>query len=354
MMNEKAERPGSILALDVGSGTQDLFLWRSGDVVENCVQMILPSPTTLLARRVREATDQGRPIHLGGHLMGGGHVSWAIRDHRSAGFAVTSEPEPALTIHDRLDHVVEMGIVIQDAPLDGALVISMGDIQAEALRTAMEPFDIEPPEMWCVAVQDHGYQPHGSNREFRFAHWRSFLEQGGRLTNTIYEEPPSYLTRMTAVLAQVPRGRVMDTGMAAIQGALCDPWVRAHLNEGVLVVNLGNQHLLAGLVTESRVWGLFEHHTGVLNQRELVQWIQGFRRGDLKHEEVLNDGGHGCAYGPDGIPSLGFEAVVVTGPQRAMAEGTGWTFAAPFGNMMLTGCFGLIGAFHRNRGDAWP
>ena len=36
------EIPRSILAIDIGSGTQDLFLWRSGEIVENCLQMVLP------------------------------------------------------------------------------------------------------------------------------------------------------------------------------------------------------------------------------------------------------------------------------------------------------------------------
>jgi hypothetical protein len=36
---------------------------------------------------------------------------------------------------------------------------------------------------------------------------------------------------------------------------------------------------------------------------------------------------------------------VITGPQRRLAQGWPGVLAAPFGDMMLTGCFGLIAAY---------
>jgi uncharacterized protein (DUF1786 family) len=348
------EPPKSILAIDVGSGTQDIFFWKAGATVENCVQMVLPSPTVLLARRVQTQTFRGRPLHLEGHLMGGGPLAWAVRDHASAGLSTTASKDAALTLHDNLEHVREMGIEIRETPRDGTTSISLGDIQKNALEETLSRFGVDLPEMWCVAVQDHGHQPEGSNREFRFHHWRRFLEAGGDPAKTIYKEPPDYLTRMWAVLSQIPTGMVMDTGMAAIHGALCDPVVRSELNRGVLVVNLGNQHTLAALVTEDRILGLWEHHTGALTKRSLVDSLQDFRMGKTRHEAVLKSGGHGCAYHPEGLSGFDFEFVVVTGPQRALAEGLGWFFASPFGNMMLVGCFGLVRALHRAMGIEWP
>jgi len=303
---------------------------------------------------VREATRHSSAIHLTGHLMGGGPVAWALRDHASAGLPVTAEVEAALTLHDNPKHVREMGVVILDrAPAD-SVVIRMGDIQRDLLEDTLARFGLGPPDLWCVAVQDHGHQPHGSNRAFRFAHWKAFLEAGGDLTQTLYKEPPSYLTRMRAVLAQVPAGRVMDTGMAAIQGAMCDPSVQSRLDRGIVVVNLGNQHTLAALLNKERVWGIFEHHTGALSAQSLERWLQRFGRGEVRSEEVLEDGGHGCAYHPGGLPSMDFDSVAVTGPQRAMVRTLGWTLAAPCGNMMLSGCFGLVRAFLLEHSIFWP
>jgi uncharacterized protein (DUF1786 family) len=345
---------GPVLALDVGSGTQDLFLLDPEQVAENCLQMVLPSPTRMLARQVREATSKGLPIHLSGSLMGGGPVAWAIRDHARAGLGVTAEPGAALTLHDNLEHVEEMGVRILEDPPKNSMVIQMGDVQREILGSILGKLDIPEPRTWCVAVQDHGHQPHGSNREFRFQHWRRLLEEGGDLSSTLYREPPSYMTRMLSVLQQVPDGYVMDTGMAAVHGAMCDPLVGARLEQGVLVVNLGNQHTLGALVTRQRVWGIFEHHTGALGPESLQGWMERFRRGEVDSLQVMEDGGHGCAYHPEGLPRGGFGWTVVTGPRRGLACSMGWHMAAPLGNMMLSGCFGLVRAYLQGRGVEWP
>jgi len=55
---------GPILALDVGGGTQDIFIWEPGQAVENGVKLVLPAPTQILARRVRRLTAQGQHIFL--------------------------------------------------------------------------------------------------------------------------------------------------------------------------------------------------------------------------------------------------------------------------------------------------
>jgi uncharacterized protein (DUF1786 family) len=349
------EIPKRILAIDIGSGTQDVLVWQHGVLMENSVQMVLPSPTTSLAQQVFRATALRQPIHLSGHLMGGGPVCWAVRDHLAAGLTVTAAPQAALTLHDNLDRVQEMGIRIQRDPPADAAQIRMGDIQKKALENALIQFGVDPPDMWGIAVQDHGHQPHGSNRTFRFQHWQAFLnEHGGEMQHTIYHVPPRYFTRMQAALDQVAHGMVMDTGMAAIHGALCDPTVQEHVDRGVLVVNLGNQHTLAALVTNDRIQGLWEHHTGALTADALASWMHRFRKGEVSNHEVLATGGHGCAYLAGGTRELEFPWIAATGPRRAMAKTHGWFLAAPFGNMMLAGCYGIVRAFHRSPASPWP
>ena len=39
-----------------------------------------------------------------------------------------------------------------------------------------------------------------------------------------------------------------------------------------------------------------------------------------------------------------FAAIAVTGPNRAKAADLGFHLANPYGDMMLTGCFGLLAA----------
>ena len=68
-------------------------------------------------------------------------------------------------------------------------------------------------------------------------------------------------------------------------------------------------------------------------------------RADLPTTEVFDDQGHGCAYAPDFTAKDSFAFTVITGPRRRLAQGGPGVFAAPFGDMMLSGCFGLVAAF---------
>jgi len=334
----------SILAIDVGAGTQDILLYEPGKPIENCVQLILPSPTAILARRVAEATRARQAIFLGGNLMGGGAIYGAVRAHLMAGLPVFATPLAASTLHDDLAQVQAMGVGLATAQPAGTVPILLHDVDLAALGAALAPFAVALPRTVAVAVQDHGYSPHGSNRAFRFAHWRRFVEGGGELTDLLYVEPPPYLTRMLAVQRDAPGAYLMDTGAAAIWGALCDDYVAAHSEEGVVVVNAGNGHTVAALVRGRRVFGLAEDHTGAMTTAKLADYVSRLRAGSLSNEEVFAGGGHGCYVAPDFVAGDGFRFVAVTGPNRRLAEGLGYHFAVPNGDMMLAGCFGLVAA----------
>ena len=64
----------------------------------------------------------------------------------------------------------------------------------------------------------------------------------------------------------------------------------------------------------------------------------------MSNEEIFQDGGHGCAVDPNFSRKRGFRFIAITGPQRSLAEGLGYYMAAPYGDMMLAGCFGLVAA----------
>ncbi|HEX9883153.1 MAG TPA: DUF1786 family protein, partial [Desulfobaccales bacterium] len=88
-----------------------------------------------------------------------------------------------------------------------------------------------------------------------------------------------------------------------------------------------------------------EHHTGLLQPPKLFDHLARFQAGCLTNEEIFQDQGHGCAYSPDFPRERAFVFTVITGPQRRLAQGWPGVLAAPFGDMMLTGCFGLIAAY---------
>lgn len=329
-----------LLAIDVGSHTQDILLYDSRREMENCVKLVLPSQTSIVAQRIRQATQSGRALFLEGNLMGGGPCVGAMMDHLEAGYAIYATDLAAKTIRDNPKEVEAMGIQLGPPPASvQAERVRLGDVDLEALRGALDPFLVELPSRYAIALQDHGECLTGSNREFRFRYWEDFLTRGGDMEDLLYPQAPYPFTRMQAVQRELPGAWVMDTGAAAVQGALCDPWVAEKASEGVAVVNLGNQHTLAILLQGERIWGLFEHHTSCLIQAKLQDYVERLREGRLMPGEIFQDGGHGNLCNPSSIP---FRSVAVTGPKRQMAEGLGYYFAVPHGDMMLTGCFGLV------------
>jgi uncharacterized protein (DUF1786 family) len=336
---------GSLLAMDVGGGTQDIFIWEPGQTVENGVKLVLPAPTQVLARRLRRLTAQGRPIFLTGRVMGGGAVTQAVRRHLGQGLPVYATPQAAFTFSDRLEAVQGWGVILTESPPPEAVPVTLGDVAVEDLRQALAAFEVPFPSHFAVAVQDHGFHPQGSNRRFRFQGWENFLERGGKLADLASRRPPGHFTRMAAVAEVLPGAVLMDTCAAGVRGALLDPQARTHIDHGLTVVNVGNAHTFAALVRGDRLRGIYEHHTGLLNPEKLFDHLGRFQRGALANAEVFDDQGHGCAYAPDFGAGGEFAFTVVTGPRRRLARGGPGVEAAPFGDMMLSGCFGLVAAF---------
>jgi uncharacterized protein (DUF1786 family) len=333
-----------ILAIDVGAGTQDILIYESDKTPENCFKLVLPSQTQIVARRIREATAARRPIHLTGALMGGGASGSAVQDHVAAGLPVTASPQAARTIHNDLARVERLGVVVtEDAP-PGATLIDLRDVDLPSLAASLAPFEVELPDLVAIAVQDHGYRPGAGNNTVRFEYLQSLVEAGGDLSRMVYREPPPGMTRMEAVLAVVPGAYLMDTGAAAVLGALGDPVVaEAVRTEGAILVNVGNMHTFATLVKGHRLFGLFEHHTGGITATRIAELVDRLRAGTLDTARFTQDfDGHGAALDPAYLAEGPFSFVAVTGPNRAIARPLGYHEAAPHGDMMLAGSFGLV------------
>lgn len=332
----------SIAALDIGGGTQDFLLWDPNQPLENSVKAVWPSPTQAVAARIRRASTQGRDIFLHGWLMGGGAMGSAVGDHLKAGLKVRATPQAAASLHDDPARVRAMGVEIADEPLPNAATIFTTDLNQLTISQMLANFEAPLPRQWAVAVCDHGYAPGTSNRKFRFSIWQDFLAAGGKMENLIAQNPPPHLTRMQAIVEQQPGALVMDTAAAALWGALEDPVVADLAREGVCVVNLGNMHTVAFLVRGRQVLGIYEHHTGCLDAPTLENNISRFMTGEITDDEVFDCKGHGCAFLPHASSKP--LPVVITGPQRRLAQGLGWQTAVPHGDVMLSGCFGLLAA----------
>jgi uncharacterized protein (DUF1786 family) len=306
----------------------------------------MPSRTQIVAAQVRRATKEGKPVHLSGVLMGGGASTAAITEHLKAGLSVTATSEAARTIHNDLARVQGQGVRIVEACPPGATEIELGDVDLTSLRVALEAFGIGLPHRFAIAVQDHGVRLGSSNNDVRGEYLDWLVRDAGTLEAAAFVAPPPAMTRMQAVQQAVPGSIVMDTGAAAILGARRDPVVAAATEQGAVIVNIGNMHTFAALVHQRRVLGVFEHHSGGLAAEKLSRLVSELRGGRLSGPAFRAEhDGHGAAISDEYLAMEPFEFVAVTGPNRALAAELGWYFAAPHGDMMLTGSFGLADGY---------
>lgn len=352
-----------VLAVDVGTGTQDILLFESDRTIENCFQMVMPSPTVIVAERIRHATAESRPVLLTGRTMGGGPCGWAARDHAQAGFPCYATPDAARTLDDDLRMVEREGLrVVDDAEAqrireregERLVEVTMRDFDGTAIRAALTAFGVDQiVDAIAVAAFDHGAAPPGvSDRRFRFDAITERVRERPDALAFAYraEDLPADLTRLAAVAADAALYGdapvfVMDTGAAALAGALEDPAVRDH--EECLVANIGNFHTLAFHLRNGRIIALFEHHTGMLDRAKMEGYLGELAAGTLTNERIFDDSGHGALTLDTHIPTSGATPfLAVTGPRRELLRGSALApyEATPHGDMMLAGCFGLLRA----------
>jgi uncharacterized protein (DUF1786 family) len=235
------------------------------------------------------------------------------------------------------------------------LRLELRDFDFPAIARVFEPFGVSLSDLSAVAVAvfDHGNAPSDvSDRQFRFDYLAERIRAANRLSAFAYPSAqiPSILTRLQAV-AKSSAGLdaplvVMDTAPAAVLGATYDPLVAAR--KRLMIANIGNFHTLAFRLGPAGIEGVFEHHTGFLDRPHLENLLVALAAGTLTHADVFNSKGHGALiYSAESLP-LADSAfnVVVTGPRRGLLRGSNLLpyFAVPFGDMMISGCFGLLSA----------
>ena len=340
-----------LLCLDIGSGTQDILLLDTTQPVENAIQLVLPAPTLLTAQRIEAATARGDSIVLIGETMGGGDCTSALRKHLEAGLSAYATPTAARSFSDHLEKIASWGVQFvspdEAASIKTGTVIRMRDVALDVLEKALSCWDVRlAPDVVAIAVLDHGDAPAGeSDRAFRFRQLEHLLRKNNTLESFIFtpDELPDLLTRMYAVVRSL-EGKfpliLMDTGAAAVLGASLDRTVATHPHR--LAVNMGNSHTLAFHLAEARILGLFEHHTSALSLSRIELLLDKLVSGELRSAEVWEEGGHGSVLLERGENPF----VTATGPRRSLLASSRLNpyFAAPFGSMMLVGCFGLARA----------
>jgi uncharacterized protein (DUF1786 family) len=349
-----------ILTVDIGTGTQDIFLYDSRLDLENGFKLILPSPTMIVHRRLRQATRQRQAVLLDGVIMGGGPSAWAAEDHARAGLPIYATPDAARSFNDDLAAIAEMGIrVVSEDEARGlpedVVRVELKDFDFDAIQSAFGTFGVSLAGLDAVAVAvfDHGNAPvNVSDRKFRFDYLDERIRALNRLSAFAFlaGQVPEIMTRLRAVersAAGIDAPFVlMDTAPAAVLGATFDPQTALHPRK--IIANIGNFHTLAFRLGPGGIEGVFEHHTGMLKADSLETLLRSLADSSLTRADVFNSMGHGALiYEPKPLvlDEPDFD-VVVTGPRRSLIRGTRLRpyFAVPFGDMMIAGCFGLLAA----------
>ncbi|PWB74200.1 MAG: pyruvate formate lyase-activating protein [Anaerolineales bacterium] len=353
-----------ILTVDIGTGTQDIFLYDSNLDLENGFKLVLPSPTMMVHRRLKQSLHTRTPILLSGHQMGGGPSAWAIEEYARAGIPVYMTPSAATTLNDELEKVEALGIrIVSEDEVEGLRSkvesVEMKDFDFELISKTFKDYGVSLDDLSAIAVAvfDHGNAPPGvSDRQFRFDYLDERIRAKNSLSAFAYlsNDVPKIMTRLQSVVDSADELPcpliVMDTAPAAVLGAGFDPVVADRKQK--IICNVGNFHTLAFRLGEKGIEGVFEHHTGEIDLPKLEGLIRKLADGSLKHQDVFDDMGHGALMYSDVVFEFGKDEfdVVVTGPRRGMFTNSQSTnslrpyFAVPFGDMMIAGCFGLLAA----------
>ncbi len=334
----------NVLAVDIGAGTQDIMVYDTNNGFENAYKLILPSPTQFFAHEVRRSKQD---IVISGDTMGGGPFSRAVLEHRQKYRVYMTEPA-ARTLRDDLDSVRQQGIEIisedeQESIAKRAKHIRISDFNRNLLPV-LSSFGLDTSfDVIAIAAQDHGIAPRGvTDRENRFRLIEAKV--GGGIDSFVYlDAVPENLSRMHSIYQSVKswyNGHIllMDTGPAAVLGSTEDERVGEKSNR--ICINVGNAHTIAMSLNErSGIAGIFEHHTRMLDKRKLSYYVKKLADGTITFKDVFDDGGHGALVKEENQP----EIISLTGPKREKMKGLG-IFAAPGGDMMMTGPVGLIKA----------
>ena len=314
-----------ILAIDVGTGTEDILLYDSEKEIENSMKLVIPSPHLTIGQMISECESD---IYFDGVIMGGGKIKDRCLEHMEKGYKVAFEDLAARTIRDNIDQVKSYGFEVveenayeKDSAYSNYTKISLKDVDVNHLIEIFSSFDLDlKVDELIVAVQDHGYSEDMGDRDFRFEKIKEKLPEP--------KEPETFAMEAE----EVPK-------FASIAGVCYDKEV-LKLNSFV-VMDIGNGHTTVASIEDGKIQGVFEHHTRDLTPQRLEELVLALADGTIKHEDVHGEGGHG-AFALNPISKL--EKVIVAGPKRALIEGTDLDYyhAAPGGDVMMTGTVGLV------------
>lgn len=347
------------LMIDIGAGTMDILYYD--DATGLSYKAVVRSPIQYVAEK---AAGLPGNLLITGNEMGGGAIS-AVLKKRAQTDTVVMTASAAATVHHDIKKVTGYGIhVVEDTDALALVknstysVLEIGDLDLERLKQIVEglgvPFRFDKVG---ICVQDHGMPPKGmSHLDYRQKLFKAELDKTPFPHALLYprDKVPATFNRLRSIAdssKHLPADEVylMDSGMAAILGASLD--IQAATKDKILVLDIATSHTVGAALEGGAIAGFFEYHTHDITLKRLEGLITDLADGNLQHEQILAEGGHG-AYNRKSFGYGAVEIIVATGPKRKLVENSRLpiVFGAPYGDNMMTGTVGLLEAIRRHLG----
>ncbi|MFW9779101.1 MAG: DUF1786 family protein [Candidatus Heimdallarchaeota archaeon] len=364
-----------ILAIDVGKGTEDIYLFEPDQNLENGIHVIRPSRANLLRKQLDIQLPRLTNLYFHGTIMGGEpwHIPlYKIAQNSNRKVIMTSKS--AKSLRYKLDQVTSRGVIVQD-PLpridQKGKLFETYDIDFAWIDQFFRGLDInifETTDIVLIACQEHGYPgPESiSVRQFRIQEmYQRYLEINPYLESLMFHqnEIPKFAWRFQANVERTrqyfPESQifVMDSSPAVILGTMLDPIIPSGVKT---IINIGNGHTLAMILNETwEVLAIWEHHTGQFRSdpTELDEYLEKLFETRLNQKFVLEHGGHGYYQRISKIPESAAKQIVAIGPNRSLLQDSRFknaiSWVHPLGSMMLAGPAGLLKTYEAriNKGE---
>lgn len=348
------------LLVDIGAGTMDVLYYD--DSAQQHYKAVVASPVLQVARQIAGTSGN---LLVTGVEMGGGPVTQKIKERARTSRVVVSASAAATLNHD-LQKIKGWGIaVVSDREAEnlagdaGYTQVCLCDLDLKRLENIVGGFGVPFSfDVVGICAQDHGVPPRGvSHLDFRHNRFVERLDIRPFPHALLYgkNEVPEEMNRLQTIALQaasIPAGDVyvMDSGMAAILGASRD---RSALDKHTLaVLDVATSHTVGATFSGSEIAGFFEYHTHDITIHRLEGLIRDLADGNLNHDQILSEGGHGC-YMRKAVGFDNLEAIIATGPRRRIIDGSElpMLYGAPMGDNMMTGTLGLLEAIQKRRNE---
>jgi len=346
------------LLVDIGAGTMDVLYYDDSD--QQHYKAVVASPVIQVARQISAGSGK---LLVTGVEMGGGPVTRILRERARTSSVVISVSAAATLNHD-LQKIESWGIDVvadQDAEkLKGDTAythVCLADLDSRRLANIVEGFGVPFSfDVFGICAQDHGVPPQGvSHLDYRHNRFVELLDKEPFPHTLLYEKNkvPKEMNRLRTIALQAASISasdvyVMDSGMAAILGASKD--LAALDKHALVVLDVATSHTVGAALAGREIAGFFEYHTQDITIHRLEGLIRDLADGNLNHDQILSEGGHGC-YMRKAVGFDNLDAIIATGPRRGIIDGSElpMRYGAPMGDNMMTGTVGLLEAIQNRR-----